>query len=194
MFNLITVIMALVLMIGAAIGGLYFLGESTEDAQLRAQLAQYYNYGTQIDAALLLYSVEQGGLPPGTGPQQVAELTMAGYLAETPQGGWFVRNLASMPAAGGAPATTSNASYRPLASTAICRQLNRVNGSDVSSTAIAAMGGCPPCEDPAYRGYPACIDNGTAVAGTGTTTTTSSSGTSSSSGSSSCGTGTGNSC
>ena len=85
MFQLVTAVVATILMIAVGIAGLSYLGTAYHTAAARAEVAQFVNGSTQILGAAALYRSETGGgIADAPGAPALGTLTQASYLTNPP--------------------------------------------------------------------------------------------------------------
>ena len=149
MLNIISIVIAMILMVIVVAAGMTYLGPMLMDNSARVELSTYLNHGAQIHGALRLYEAENQGLDPdGNGAEQIEALVSGGYLDHAPEGPW------------GIDATMI---YRDIGSQSACYKINAAANVDLTSPTIVADHGCPPCGDTAFSGYPACEMSGEQV-------------------------------
>lgn len=89
MFSLILALISLVLVVGLAIYGVFFMGGTTQKAAEEASTAQVISAASQIQAAVNLYENEHSG----AAPTSFTDLTTnSSYLRSIPKGDWAFSN------------------------------------------------------------------------------------------------------
>lgn len=146
MFNLITVVFSIILVLAMGIAALYYGGEAVSKKTQETQFAEIVNGADQIKAAMELYRIREGVYPEGvadpdaglTATQQLLNrMVTEDYLSAIPNGNWLIENLSIQ---------------RALAGVEQCSNVNRLAGFNVD----LAPGGCPPCTDSGFSVWPAC--------------------------------------
>ena len=141
MTNLISVVVAILLTIGAAIAGYFYFGPAADEGQGYRELATYSMQTLQVDGAYRAYVFDHDGTePPGDDGVKLQTLVDDGYLSDAPIGSWvFLQGKV----------------YQDIGVDAVsCKRINRAAIKDIS--AAASYGGCPPCDDATFQGYPGC--------------------------------------
>jgi len=146
MFNLITVIISIVLVLALAVSAFYYGGDAYTTKTQETDYVEIVNGATQIKAAMEMYRVRNGEYPGGiedeilgvsATEELLSRLVSEDYLSGVPRGSWTIERLAIQ---------------RELVDVQQCLNVNRLAGLN---TALAPDG-CPPCSDPEYTTWPAC--------------------------------------
>jgi type II secretory pathway pseudopilin PulG len=87
MSNVLIGLIGVILLIGLALAGALFLGDSFGSASQEAQAARLMQEGSQISQAFELYGLDKGEFPSGTSAQKIQTLVSTGYLKTQPSGG-----------------------------------------------------------------------------------------------------------
>ncbi len=136
MTQLLTAVIAIVIMVLLAITAIWFGGSVFVNNSGRVDLATYENGAAQIETALNLYYADNGVYPSGTSSDILAGLVTLNYLNAIP-----------------APADYSlddvTGIQRPLTDLAQCYQINLAAG-------VTHINECPACTDDAKGNYPGC--------------------------------------
>ncbi len=136
MTQLITAVIAIVIMVLLAIAAIWFGGSTFVNNSGRVDLATYENGAAQIETALSLYYADNGVYPSGTSSDILASLVTLNYLDAIP-----------------APADYSldevTGIQRPLTDLHQCYMLNFAAG-------VTHTEECPACSDDTKGNYPGC--------------------------------------
>lgn len=138
MFNLITVIFSIILVLVMAIAGVYYAGDAFSQKTTETEYTAIVNSANQIKAAMEIYRSKKGMYPTAASTTDLLTLLRTeGYLNTIPGGDWDIANLVIQ---------------RPIDDAQTCARMNTLAGHDVS----LAADGCPPCDDAAFALWPAC--------------------------------------
>jgi hypothetical protein len=140
MFQLIIGVISIVLAILLAVMSIWYGGSVFTDNSGKAMYAKLMNEGEQIQAAVQLYAGREGFFPTGTSQQILNSLVDGSYLTIIPPGHWLVQQ---------------DKLVRQLSNNDECIAINSAAGW-YPSTLPASFGGCPPCNDTAYKDWPSC--------------------------------------
>lgn len=157
MFQLIVAVVGIALVVILAIIAIWVGGNAFTTSGEKATFTTYFNQGTQIEAALKLYSANNSGLSMTVAPQSglsnsqaaLQKLINEQYLTSAPEFDedvWVIDGTNI---------------YRALdedAPAGQCRRLNEFVGKDFTTMDAdhAEWDGCPPCGDDAYSDWPGC--------------------------------------
>lgn len=132
MFSLIVTIVSIVLVIGLALATVYWIGNTTDDAQARALASRYINSAEQIRGSVDMYKTEHGGAMPAS----LDDLVNANYLTTIPRGEWSLQNT-------GTEVTLSNLDQK------VCENLNRqyTGDSTIKSCSDPTLGPAACCQE-----------------------------------------------
>lgn len=142
MVNLVTAIIAIVLVLVTGVAGFYYGGDAFATSTHETDYAKIVNGAEQISTAMELYKIDYGVYPNGVADlgegvlatdELLQRLMDEGYLSGVPDGTWTI---------------DGGIIQRNLDDAQQCINVNRVGGY-VSET-------CPACNDAAYSLWPAC--------------------------------------
>jgi hypothetical protein len=146
MFNLITVVFSIILVLALGAAALYYGGEAVTSKTQQTQFAEIVNGADQIKAAMELYRSREGAYPEGVADpiaglssteQLLQRLVAEDYLSAIPSGNWTISGMVIQ---------------RDLVDLQQCSNVNRIAGMNTD----LAPNGCPPCSDATFSVWPAC--------------------------------------
>jgi hypothetical protein len=147
MFNLITVIFGIVLVLVLAVAGAYYAGETFASKKLDTTYTELSNKANQIKGAMEIYKARNGTYPAAADAEALfAILISEGYLASRPElqdgGAWIVDNTGALTI------------QREIEDARTCSRVNELAGFDI--TAVGDGSGCPTCDAAEFAIWPGC--------------------------------------
>jgi hypothetical protein len=147
MFNLITVIFGIVLVLVLGIAGLYYGGETIASKKLDTTYVELSNKANQIKGAMEIYRARTGTYPAAADAEALFSILITeGYLTSEPElgdgGSWVVDN------------TSALTIQREIEDARTCSRVNELAGFDIANVLDGT--GCPACNEAEYAIWPGC--------------------------------------
>lgn len=147
MFNLITVIFGIVLVLVLGIAGLYYGGETIAAKRLDTTYVELSNKANQIKGAMEIYKARNGTYPAAADAASLFSILLSeGYLTSEPEMSdgnvWLVDNTGALTI------------QREIDDARTCSRVNELAGFTL--TDVLDGSGCPTCDDPVFGIWPGC--------------------------------------